>query len=209
MEASSGFFIFERCENMKKSIQLFILISFAALLLTSCPLPADIDPDIYFFGFTVQINGLPNLDEDLENIKIDVVDQEGGVVHDGIRISRFHSVWNDDGYYYTEKLEEGSIRFIVESPSFPGHNKSEREKEIIKSLVLYLGLRITYDDKTYERDQLIRYENKNIKPMGAENNKDISEWVTYNEELYMYNPSRLCDFLSEGTYVMDGLPDSD
>ena len=193
---------------MKKSIQLFVSIGFAALLLTSCPLPADIDPDIYFFGFTVQINGLSDLGENLENIKIDVVDKGGEIIHDGIGISRFHRVRNDDGYYDTEKLEEGSIRFIVESPSSPGNKKSEQEKEIIKSLVPYLGIRITYDGKTYRRNQLVRYEDGEMNSMGAEYDKNMSNWVDYGEDPYMYNPSRLCDFLSEGTYVMDGLPDS-
>ena len=59
---------------------MLIFIGFAVLLLTSClQLPADSDPDIYFFGFTVQINNLPNLDEHLESIHIDVVDQEAGL----------------------------------------------------------------------------------------------------------------------------------
>ncbi|OQX29044.1 MAG: hypothetical protein B0D92_05745 [Spirochaeta sp. LUC14_002_19_P3] len=196
--------------NMKKSVLLsFIFSGFAALLLTSCPqLPADSDPDIYFFGFTVQINNLPNLHEHLENIRIDVVDQNGRIIHDKIWISRFRRVWNDDGYYEAKKLEEGSIRFIVESPHYPGHKKSEREKVEIKRKNPYLGLKITYDGTVYARDRLIRYENGKIVPE-ATLDTEIPYWVDYGYASFLYNPSRLCDFLTEGTYVMDGLPDSD
>ena len=45
--------------------------------------------------------------------------------------------------------------------------------------------------------------------MDAAYDKEISNWVDYGYPSYMYNPSRLCDFLYTGTYVMNGLPDSD
>ncbi|OQX29043.1 MAG: hypothetical protein B0D92_05740 [Spirochaeta sp. LUC14_002_19_P3] len=195
---------------MKKLIQLFIFIGFATFLLTSCSPPV-VEQDCwmvgYFVGFTVQINNLPNLSDNLlyGKVRIDSVDRDGNAIYSDILLSQLRRVPTVDGYRQ-EDLEEGSIRFVVISRNHPG-DKTQEEKDAIKAGVTYLGLRITYDGKTYGRDQLVRYENGEMNPMNAVYNKNIPNWVEY--PLGGCGISYYCDFLSEGTYVMDGLPDSD